>query len=185
MLTKYPLKKLALGSTSPLKVEAVQRALALIHMADTEVIPIDAPSNVDAQPIGPDVAALGAENRARQALARTYGDDDTNYGVGIENGLELRRGVWLDVATVAVVTFNAPGGQLVALATSVGLPIPSEYVEQAIRRGIRDTTAGFMYAKATGGSANDWHTELTKGRFSRVRQMTEAVYAALIQLAED
>lgn len=181
MLTKYTLKKLALGSTSPLKVDAVQRALALIHMADTEVIPIDAPSNVDAQPLGPDVAALGAESRARQALVRT--GKDVHYGLGIENGMELRRGVWLDVATVAIVTFQSPS--LAAISTSVGLPIPSEYVEHAIRRGIRDTTAGFMYAKATGGSSNDWHTELTKGRFSRVRQMTEAVYAALIQLAED
>ncbi len=183
MLTKYTLKKLALGSTSPLKVEAVHRALALINMADTEVIPIDAPSNVDTQPLGPDVAALGAENRARHALVNT--GEDVYYGLGIENGMELRRGVWLDVATVAIVTFNAPGGHLLAISTSVGLPIPSEYVEMAIRRGIRDTTAGFMFAKATGGSANDWHTDLTGGLFTRVRQMTEAVYAALIQLASD
>lgn len=172
------LKKLALGSTSPHKYAAVKAALGMAQMPDVEVIRVDALSGIDAQPIGGDLAALGAENRARDAVRKTA--RDVTYGIGIESGVELRRGVWLDIATVVLVQHDVD--KPIALATSIGIPVPAEDVLLALSAGIRTNTAGGAFALRTGQSATDWHSSITGGRISREDQLTEAVYAALIQV---
>ncbi len=171
--------QIALGSTSQHKREALDRALSLHKMSATTVVHLfDVPSLVDPQPVGGEMAALGAENRARHALARC--GDNVRYGIGVESAVELRRGTWLDVATVVIVERGIP--RLRALATSVGLPIHTPDVEAALAAGVGTTTAGQQYAHRTGGSSTDWHREVTEGLYTRADQITGGIYAALIQV---
>lgn len=79
----FPMKAtIAVGSTNPVKLAAVQ---AVLSRAFSEIIliTVEAPSGVPEQPWGDDQTRLGAFNRAKQALAKTGAD----YGVGLEGGL--------------------------------------------------------------------------------------------------
>ena len=70
----------AVGSTNPVKVAAVERTL---ERYDPAVRSVAVDSGVPEQPKSIAETIAGAENRARQALART----DADYGVGLEGGV--------------------------------------------------------------------------------------------------
>lgn len=74
--------KLAVGSTNPVKVDAVERTLAGYEPTVTAV---DVDSGVSEQPWSIEETVTGAENRARRALAAA--DADSDYGVGLEGGV--------------------------------------------------------------------------------------------------
>jgi inosine/xanthosine triphosphatase len=79
----------AIGSTNPVKLNAVER---VVPAAETSAVGVD--SGVPEQPWGREETVQGARNRATAALSAT----DADYGVGIEGGVAERDvpgGVWL------------------------------------------------------------------------------------------
>ncbi|MBZ6494730.1 DUF84 family protein [Natrinema longum] len=71
---------LAVGSTNPVKIDAVERTL---ERYEPTVTAVDVDSGVDEQPRSIAETVTGAENRARRALAAT----DADYGIGLEGGV--------------------------------------------------------------------------------------------------
>jgi len=78
--------KLAVGSTNPVKIDAVERTL---ESYEPTVIAVDVDSGVCEQPWSIEETVTGAETRARRALAAT----DADYGVGLEGGVARLEGV--------------------------------------------------------------------------------------------
>ncbi|WP_121742194.1 DUF84 family protein [Natronorubrum halophilum] len=76
----------AVGSTNPVKVDAVEQTLERFRPSVTAVA-VD--SGVPEQPWSIEETATGAENRARRALAASDGE----YGVGLEGGVARLDGV--------------------------------------------------------------------------------------------
>ena len=79
----------AIGSTNPVKVNAVERVVP-----DAESVAVAVESGVPEQPWGREETVEGAHNRADAALVAT----DADYGVGIEGGVaerEVPAGLWL------------------------------------------------------------------------------------------
>lgn len=76
----------AVGSTNPVKVDAVELTLASL---DPTVTPVAVDSGVSDQPWSIDETLTGATNRARRARAAT----DADYGVGLEGGVDRIEGV--------------------------------------------------------------------------------------------
>ncbi|WP_226481091.1 inosine/xanthosine triphosphatase [Natrinema amylolyticum] len=76
---------LAVGSTNPAKIAAVERTL---DRYEPTVTAVDVDSGVDEQPRSIEETVTGAENRARRALAAT----DAEYGVGLEGGVARLEG---------------------------------------------------------------------------------------------
>ncbi|WP_137289567.1 DUF84 family protein [Natronorubrum halophilum] len=76
----------AVGSTNPVKVDAVERTLERFRPSVTAVA-VD--SGVPEQPWSIEETVTGAENRARRALAASDGE----YGVGLEGGVARLDGV--------------------------------------------------------------------------------------------
>lgn len=74
------------GSTNPVKIEAVERTLDRFEPTITSV-PVD--SGVPEQPWSVEETVTGAQNRARRALAESGG----TYGVGLEGGVARFEGV--------------------------------------------------------------------------------------------
>jgi inosine/xanthosine triphosphatase len=90
-------RRVAVGSTNPSKVEAVRAILAKLA-PEAEVVGLEVPSGVPAQPVGLAETRKGAQNRATAALAAAQAD----LGVGLEGGVEFDAdGCW--VINVAVV----------------------------------------------------------------------------------
>lgn len=78
------------GSTNPAKLKPVE--LVFGEVFGLEVRGIEVPSGVRDQPIGYDETVLGAQNRAKAALA-TPG---ATWGLGLEAGVEFNEfGAWL------------------------------------------------------------------------------------------
>lgn len=164
---------IAHGGTNRIKVNALRFALDRVGMGNTHILAEDVTSSIDAQPIGLDMAARGAENRA--TLARENGGYRASFGIGIESGLTLVRGVWIDTATVAL----SKDGVLVGLSVSAGLAFPYDCVMDAIAAGVRYHTAGEFIAKKCGGDPHDPHSTLTGGRITRQALIADAIYVVI------
>lgn len=76
----------AVGSTNPVKVDAVERTL---ERFEPTVTAVDVDSGVPEQPWSVAETVEGAENRARRALAA----NDAEYGIGLEGGVARFDGV--------------------------------------------------------------------------------------------
>jgi len=72
-------KRIAIGSTNPVKVAATKAAIQHVWPA-AEIYAVAVASGVRAQPLSDDEAILGATNRARNALAAV----NTDLAVGLE-----------------------------------------------------------------------------------------------------
>jgi non-canonical (house-cleaning) NTP pyrophosphatase len=169
---------LGYGTMGTAKINALYAALLRLGADRFRVSPSDAPSLVDAQPIGWEMGELGAENRAFFSLAA---EPEADYGLGVESYFERRRTLWLDLAAVAVVERSTM--RVVAQSTSVGVAMPERYVLEAIRRGTQQWTAGQVFAEEHPGvKACDWHGAVTGGLLGREGLMADALYAALVQV---
>jgi inosine/xanthosine triphosphatase len=74
--------EIAVGSLNPAKIGAVERA-ANQFLAEVKVLPVEVFTSVPDQPWGDEQTALGAEQRARDALNAAAGD----IGIGVESGV--------------------------------------------------------------------------------------------------
>ena len=178
------------------KNNAFERALVRIGRMRLQaeyfpILPCDARSLIDAQPMGGDMAALGAENRAIESIERGLrGGTDVRYGLGVESFIEVRRGFAVDSTMVVLVRLDTDpqltferAYTTIALASSIGIPIPIEHVNEAMRSGLRTTTAGSCFARAIPAvSAKNWHATVTHGCFDRTKLVEDAIYAALCQV---
>ena len=74
--------KIAIGSTNPTKTRAVENVMRSVF-DDLEVVAMEVPSGISAQPIGDEETRRGALNRA-QAVLELAGAD---WGFGLEGGI--------------------------------------------------------------------------------------------------
>ena len=89
----------AVGSQNPVKLESARLAFTILWpniMWEVIGCPID--STVPVQPMSDEQARQGARTRARSAIE--YMDSD--YGVGLEGGLQEIEGCWFDSGWVVV-----------------------------------------------------------------------------------
>lgn len=163
-----------LGSTSPLKEEAVKVACMSLDLiaAITNVV---VASQVSAQPVGWEETLTGARNRARGAHAHAPGA----LALGIENGIRWNENHWEDFAIIVAIR---PDGQEFIFKSAV-LPFPTNMVEIAATRGFVTTTVGQVLAEHFGSNPNDPHSFLTHGLRSRVSILAEAIASALTALS--
>ncbi len=85
--TDAMLLKIVVGSTNPVKSEAVKEAFAQVFPdADLDLSAHKADSGVPDQPFGNQETRAGAFNRAKAAQ---QADPDVDYAVGLEGGLEI------------------------------------------------------------------------------------------------
>ena len=160
---------LAVGSTNPVKVEAVERSLSRF---DPTVVAVAVDSGVSEQPWSVAETVAGAENRARHALERT---DDATYGVGLEGGDAEFEGVpGLQLVMWAAVT----DGSRLERASGPTLRLPDR-VARRLEAGeelgpVMDDVLGTAGIAESDGAAG----ALTDGLTDRTRTLGEAVACA-------
>jgi inosine/xanthosine triphosphatase len=127
--------RVAVGSTNPVKINAVRRAFRLLCSAIVEGVAVD--SGVPPQPVGFREVIAGAVNRAVNALSEGF-----DYGVGVEAGLVDTGAEQIELQVAAIV---GPGGR-VSLGLSQGFMIPPAWVEEVHKR----VELGDIAARETG-----------------------------------
>lgn len=160
--------ELAVGSTNPVKIEAVERTL---ERYEPTVTAVDVDSGVSEQPRSLEETVSGAQNRARRALAATEAD----YGVGLEGGV-VRLGATPGLSLImwGAVTdgdrLECGGGPTLRLPDRV-----AERVADGAELGpVMDDLLGTENVAEAEGAAG----ALTDGLTSRTQALGEAVAAS-------
>lgn len=126
-MSLHSVRRVAVGSTNPVKVAAVRAVLVAVG-ASAEITATGVPSTVRDQPVGDDETIRGAIARARAAREAT----DAELGVGIEGGIvELPDGSMRTCAWAAVVDADGRTG----IGGSLAMPLPSA-VAELVRGGL-------------------------------------------------
>jgi inosine/xanthosine triphosphatase len=162
----------AVGTKNPSKLEGTRRAFAK-YFDRVELRSVDSSLVAKAQPQGLEEMTEGAITRAKFALARAGGD----FGVGVEAGIFLVRGVYFDNQLAAIVD---PSGK-VSLGHSAGYMLPTEAMEKLFTEGKElerwaEALSGIPEVGDKGGLIQ----HLTKGKMTRTDLTEQCVTTALI-----
>ncbi len=165
----------AVGSKNPVKIEATRQAFTRVWPEEIfKFKPTEVRSGVGIQPRNPEESIEGATNRAKRAQEAM----DSDYGVGLEGGLDWMAGGRFEEGWVVIV--NRAG--TVALACSVKVPVPDfmfdeiHYADYSTELGdVMDQVFGRTNAKQEEG----YFGLITQGRITRTGAYADAVVAAL------
>lgn len=163
--------QVAVGSTNPVKIEAVREVLSRFY-ADLRVVGVEVDPRVSGQPMGMEETISGAINRAEAALK--HGE----LGVGIEAGLievpHTETG-YLDVQFCAITD-----GRILTIGSGPGFEYPPQVIDE-VKKG---RTIGEAMEALSGikdiGRKEGAVGFLSKGHLTRLELTKEAVLAAMI-----
>lgn len=162
----------AVGSTNPVKVEAVRRAFSKFW--EVEVRGVEVESGVPAEPFGA-AAVEGARNRARKALSILNAD----FGVGIEGGIFHLHGRYYCAGFVWVERRDGVYGT----GTSGWFECPSRFIPELLT----GTELGDLMAKLSGRASIKREEGaigfFTRGVVNRVDLYTHGVLMALAKFS--
>ncbi|WP_456474179.1 inosine/xanthosine triphosphatase [Candidatus Pyrohabitans sp.] len=163
--------RIAVGSTNPVKVKAVEEVLRAFY-PEAEVFGVEVDSKVKAQPLGMEETVHGAVNRAREAL------EHGELGVGIEAGLvevPFTLTGYMDVQFCAI-----SDGEVITLGAGSGF----EYPPQVAREVLRGRTVGEVMEELSGianiGRRGGAIGFLSHGKLSRRELTKQAVLMAML-----
>lgn len=171
---------IAIGSTNPIKVNAVKEVLLDYTLFEgVEILSIEADSNVSDQPLSLEEIIQGAKNRAKQAFHQST----ASYSFGIESGLMEAKGTqsgFLETCICCIYDGNA-----YSIGMSCGYEIPPEILSIVIDQKKNLGQACFESGVTTNkklGASEGLVGILTKGRINRKQYTKQCVITALAQI---
>lgn len=166
--------EVAVGSTNPNKVEAVEVAFSRAGLK-VHINPTEPPSDLPPEPMGLMEITNGAVKRARHALSRV---NQAELGVGIEAGIvEINElGIYLDITVAAIVDRMGT----VTVGLSPGFMVPKVFMREIIKGKELNEVAEQYYGVPNIGRKMGLIGAVTKGFVRRIDLNVDAVYMALI-----
>lgn len=165
-------KTIAVGSTNPVKIEAVQAAFELVWPEyEWKATGVAVPSGVPAQPMNDLESITGARNRARGALTHL----DAAYGVGLEGGLQQVGEHWFDCGWIVVLDRDGNEG----IGASVKLPTPAlmmRLIQQGMEMG---EVVDQIFQQKNSKHSYGHFGLMTRNVLTRQKAYTDGVIAAL------
>jgi inosine/xanthosine triphosphatase len=167
------LKQVVVGSLNPVKIECIRQAFAEVFPGEAfEVLGLDAPSGVSDQPMNARETYRGALNRARSARRRQPG---AGYWVGIEGGIDRRKGIMEAYAWIVILSDGLLGRA--RTATFQLPPAVAALVEQGMELGHADD---LVFGRSNSKQHNGAVGLLTHDRIDRTAYYKHAAVLALI-----
>ncbi len=163
--------KIAIGTTSELKLRAVQNAFIRAEIVVEEIIGYKVKSGVPKQPFSETEIITGATNRAQNALKE--GHSNADYGIGIESGIALKGKKYFELAACIVVNQK---GEIVGESFSAAVETPAKIV-QLIK--MNDSEAGVIAQGLGHLQEKDPLLWYSGNRMDRYRVLENAVFLAL------
>lgn len=164
--------KVAVGSQNPIKIQATKEAFEKIFPeTEWEIIGIEVDSEISNQPMSDTESIKGARNRARKAMRELKSD----YGVGLEGGLQQIGENWFDSGWIVVIDKYGNEG----IGSTVKIPTPQKLMN-LILQGVELGVANDMVFKKVNSKQAEGHFgSMTKNAITRTRGYTDGVIAAL------
>lgn len=116
------------GSTNPVKVDAVKEVFSKHFKKDLTVFGLKTYSRVRPQPLTDRETFKGALMRAKSAIMRV---EQADFGVGIEGGLHQNTYGWFERQMVVVVDKRGEIG----IGASGGLVLPDKIIKPVVEQG--------------------------------------------------
>lgn len=162
----------AVGSTNPVKIEAVRSAFETLWLEQSwEIRAVSVASGVAPQPMSDLESITGARNRARTALSST----DAIYGVGLEGGLQQVGEWWFDSGWIVVVDRNGCEG----IGSTAKLVIPTQMIT-LIHQGMEMGEAVDVVFQQQNSRQSHGHFGLmTRNAITRTKAYADGVLVAL------
>ncbi len=178
-----PMEKmiLAIGSTNPVKIEAVKEVIqGYPSLAKAEILSYSVPSGISEQPLSLEETILGAKTRAKNAFEACK---SSNYSFGIESGLFAAPGTQTGFLNGSICCIY--DGAVYFIGLSCGFEVPPSIL-QHILHGKMDMSQACcqsgITASATIGEEEGLIGILTNGRMDRKEYTKPCIITALIQL---
>jgi len=164
--------KVTVGSKNPVKISAVKQAFLTVFPDETwEVVGIDVKSGVSDQPMSDKESIKGATNRANRALRQAKSD----FGVGLEGGLQKIGKYWFDCGWIVIVKKNGEIG----IGSTIKMITP-ERLMKLIHEGTELGAANdIVFGKKNSKHAEGHFGLMTNNALTRTRGYTDGVIAAL------
>jgi len=160
------------GSKNPVKIEAVRSAFSK-YFKNIEIIGFNVGSGVSNQPKSDEETIGGAKNRATQCFTK---DNEADFGIGIEGGLEYIENNLYAFAWIAI---RSKEGKI-GLGRTASFPLPPrirELVESGKELGKADDIVfGIQNSKQKMGAIG----LLSKGKLEREELYEQGVVSALV-----
>lgn len=162
--------KIAIGTTSELKVRALKSALDK-YKVEAEIIPIKTDSGISKQPFGYEETIKGAENRAKKALKESGAD----FAMGVENGLMEIKENYFDLACIYIISKDGEE----SMALSSGVLMPGWMIDEVRKK---DTEIGEITTELSGDPEKDGFKYLSNGTVKREESLSQAILLALAKI---
>lgn len=161
--------KIAVGTTSELKLRAVKNALNRAGIV-AEITGHKIKSDVPKQPFSEKEIVAGATIRAQNALIK---DKNADYGLGIESGIALKNKKYFELAACIIVNQK---GEIVGEAFSAAVETPAKVVHLI---KANDSEAGFIAQQLGKIQEKDPLLWYTGRKMSRDKILENAIFLAL------
>jgi inosine/xanthosine triphosphatase len=162
----------AIGSRNPVKLKATEIAFTRFW-PDVEWVfqGHDEPSGVSDQPMSDEEALRGAQNRARQAIVALNSD----FGVGLEGGLQCIGGHWFNSGWVAVRHRTGIEG----VGSTLRILVP-DCLMAHVRMGRElGAVCDVVFQKEGSKRGQGYFGLMTNGLITRTAAFSDAIVAAL------
>lgn len=168
------MKKVAVGSKNPTKIEAVKLAFEAVWPDERwEVEGVDVDSGVSSQPMSARESFKGATNRAKRALKQFNAD----FGVGLEGGIQKIAGAWLEGGWIVIIDKNGKKG----MGTSILMNHPQKILDM-INRGMElGEVTDLLFKRSNSKQAEGHFGIMTKNLITRTSGYRDGVITALVR----
>jgi inosine/xanthosine triphosphatase len=162
--------KIAIGTTSKLKVHALEEALDKLDIKE-KVLATKTNSGISNQPFGYDEIIKGAKNRAQIVLK----EFDADIGVGVENGLVEIGENYFDIACIFLSTKD--GETSTAFSSAILMP---KWIIDEIKE--KNTEVGEITMRLSGDTEKDGFKYFTDGVITRKEALIPAIIFAFSKI---
>ena len=162
----------SIGSTNPVKIEAVRDAFTKVWPHKKfKFIPVKVESGVSKQPMSDLECIEGAENRAKLAMKKSKSD----FSVGLEGGLQKIGNDWFDSGWVLVIDKKGRRG----IGSSIKMHTPVKILKH-IKNGLELGEVDDLLFNEKNSKQKQGHFGLmTKNKINRSIAYRDAVISAL------
>ena len=166
------MKKVAVGSTNPTKIQATKLAFEKVFPTETwEVIGIKVSSGISDQPMSASEAIQGATNRAKKALDQTSAD----FGVGLEGGMQEIDGRWIETGWCVIVNHK----QEMGIGSSIHMQVPSKLIHHIKQGQELGTATDIAFETIESSKKQGFFGLMTNGHLDRTQAYSDGVIASL------
>lgn len=164
--------KVAVGSKNPVKIAAVKEAFETIWPEKEFIFEgFDVSSGVSDQPMSDEESIRGATTRAKKAI----GENDADFGVGPEGGLQQLGDTWFDTGWIVIIGKDGTFG----IGSTIRLETPSK-VMHLIREGNElGKVCDMLFEQTNSKHKSGFFGLMTNDALTRKSAYRDAVIAAL------